>query len=82
MLFFNIDYFHFLDKILFYPNPSSSSVTKFPPGILIFFILLISFVKGDSIINYLKLREYRKRDKKEKYSLGKDEEGKDVYVEL
>ena len=57
---FNINYVEpFFEQIILY---NSSNVTV-PPGLPIFLILLISFVKGDGIINYLELKEYRKRNK-------------------
>ena len=64
LLCFDINYIEpFFEQIILYPNTSTSNVTEFPPGLPVFFILLISFVKGDGIINYLELKEYRKRNK-------------------
>lgn len=64
LLCFDINYIEpFFEQIILYPNTNPSNVTEFPPGLPVFFILLISFVKGDRIIIYLKLKEYRKRNK-------------------
>ena len=50
---FKIDYFPFLEKLLFYPNLNSNNVTDLPIGFLVLLFSLIFFVKGDGIINYL-----------------------------
>ena len=63
-LFSDINYLkYFIEQIILYQTVNPRNLTVYRPGVPVFFILLISFLKGDGIINYLEIKEYRKRNK-------------------